>query len=335
MSVTKRGVAMISITHLVRTALAAAMMFALGTSAATAQAQVWPQRAVRFIVTLGPGSGADIGARLVAEKLAARWGQPVVVENRPGGDGFVGIGAFVNSRDDHVLLYAPASSFTAHPYLHEKLPYDPRDLAPVARVSATLITISVPPSMNINSLGQLVEAARAQPGKLNWATVTGATDLVLAAFLKSAGLNMAKIPYRDPVQAVNDVSEARLHLYWSSYAIVRPAAQAGRAKIIVTPASAPTPTLPGIPTVAQAGYPGLTFDGLIGLYGQRDMPIEVRERIATDVKAVLADPAIGARLVATGQEVAPGSAAEFAASIETQRAGLAEIAKVLGIKAAQ
>ncbi len=326
-----------AMTHLLRAFAIVLPALTLPTLLAQAQPSpgAWPQRPVKFILPLGPGSGADIGARLVAEKLAARWGQPVVVENRAGGDGFVAIGAFINAKDDHTLLYGPASSFTAHPYLHEKLPYDPRDLAPVARVSATLITMSVPPSMNIDSLGQLVALARAQPGKLNWATVTGATDLVLAGFLKSAGLDMAKIPYRDPVQAVNDLTEGRLHLYWSSYAIVRAQAQAGRAKIIVTPASAPTPTLPGIPTVAQAGFPGLTFDGLIGLYGQRDMPIELRERIASDVKAVLADPAIGTRLIATGQEVVPGSAAEFAASIDQQRKGLEQIAKVLGIKAAQ
>src|SRR5918994_1737399 len=118
------------------------------------QAHSWPQRTVKLLLTLGPGSGADIGARLIAEKLAAKWGQPVVVENRPGGDGFVAITAFTSARDDHVLLYGPASSFTAHPYLHAKLPYDPRDLAPVARVSATLITMSVPASLNIETLGQ-------------------------------------------------------------------------------------------------------------------------------------------------------------------------------------
>jgi tripartite-type tricarboxylate transporter receptor subunit TctC len=313
----------------------AVLAAALPAMAQPASAPSWPQRSVKLLLPLGPGSGADIGARLIADRLSARWGQPVVVENRPGGDGFVAITAFVSARDDHVLLYGPASSFTAHPFLHEKLPYDPRDLAPVARVSATLITMSVPPALNIGTLGEFVTLARAQPGKLNWATVTGATDLVLAGFLKTANLDMAKIPYRDPVQAVNDVAEGRLHLYWSSYAIVRAPAQAGRVKIIVTPASEPTPTLPGVPTVAQAGFPGLTFDGLIGLYGQRDMPIELRERIASDVKAALADAEIGARLIATGQEVAPGSAAEFAASIDKQRGTVAEIAKVLGIKAAQ
>ena len=299
-----------------------------------AQAPAWPQRTVKLILPLGPGSGADIGARLIAEKLSARWGQPVVVENRPGGDGFVAIAAFVGAKDDHTLLFGPASSFTAHPYLHEKLPYDPRDLSPIARVSSTLVSISVPPSLNINSLQELFAMVRAQPGKLNWATITGATDLILRAFLQKSGLDMARVPYRDPVQALNDVAEARLHLYWAAFAIVRAQMQAGRVKVIAVTASEPASILPGTPTVTQAGFPDLTFDGLVGFYGPRDMPVELRERIAADVKTALADPAIVQRLTATGQIVVPGSAAEFAAAIDKQRAGVAEIAKVLGIKAA-
>jgi tripartite-type tricarboxylate transporter receptor subunit TctC len=297
-------------------------------------AQAWPQRSVKFILTLGPGSGADIGARLIAEKLSARWGQPVVVENRPGGDGFVAISAFTSARDDHTLLFGPASSFTAHPYLHAKLPYDPQDLAPVARVSSTLVTIGVPPSLGVNSLKDLFDMARAQPGKLNWATVTGATDLILAGYLKTAGIDMAKIPYRDLVHALNDAAEGRLQLYWAAYAIVRASAQAGRIKLIAMTASEPAAALPDIPTVSQAGFPQLTFDGLVGIYGTRDMPVDLRERIAADVRTALSDPAIATRLTATGQVVSPGSAAEFAASIEKQRATVAEVAKVLGIKAA-
>jgi tripartite-type tricarboxylate transporter receptor subunit TctC len=313
----------------------AVALTALGLSALPAAAQSWPTRSVRLMVTLGPGSGADIGARLIAEKLTAKWGQPVVVENRPGGDGFVAINAFTGARDDHVLLFGPASSFTAHPYLHDKLPYDPRDLAPVARVSATLVTIGVPPTSPAKSLEEFVKMARAEPGKLNWATITGATDLVLAAFLKSENLQLAKIPYRDPVQALNDVAEGRLHLYWAALAIVRGAVQAGRIKVLAITASEPSQAMPGMPTVTQAGYPQLTFDGLVGFYGTRDMPTEVRERIATDVREALADPKIVDRLHATGQDVVPGTAAQFAASIDKQRATVAGIAKVLGIQAAR
>jgi tripartite-type tricarboxylate transporter receptor subunit TctC len=151
-----------------KTFLRAGAMFVLcvlaqpGTSA-PAHAQDWPVRTVKFILTLGPGAGADISARLLAEKLSAKWGQPVVVENRPGGDGFVAINAFTGARDDHTMLFGPASSFTAHPYLHSKLPYAPRDLAPVARVSSTLVAIGVPPSLGTRSLKEIFARVRAEP----------------------------------------------------------------------------------------------------------------------------------------------------------------------------
>ena len=141
--------------------------------------------------------------------------------------------------------------------------------------------------------------ARAQPGKLNWATITGATDLIFAAWLKKAGLDMAKFPYRNPVQALTDVAEGRLHLYSAAYAIVRPQIQAGRVQLLAVTSSEPVTTLPDVPTVAQAGFPELTFDGLVGIFGQRDMPLALRERIASDVKDALADPALADKLDAT------------------------------------
>jgi len=319
------------------TAAVSLVSLALFASPATAQqasAQTWPQRSVKVILPLGPGSGADIGARLLAEKLSAKWGQPVVIENRPGGDGFVAITAFLSARDDHALFFGPAASFTAHPYLHDKLPYNPDDLAPVARVSATLISLTVPPQLGANSLRELFAMVRAAPGKMNWASVTGATDVVIAAFLKREGLDMAKVPYRDPVQALNDVAEGRLQFYWSSHAIVRGAIEAGRIKLLAITSSAPSSVVPGVPTAVEAGFPGLAFDGLVGFYGARDMSNELRERIAADVREALADAKIKQRLEATGQEVVPGTAAEFAADIDKQRQGAAENARVLGIKAA-
>ena len=314
--------------------IAATALLVLVASAAPIAAQGWPQRTVKFILPLGPGSGADIGARLVAEKLTARWGQPVVVENRPGGDGIVAINAFAGAHDDHVLFFGPSSSFIAHPYLHTKLPYDPRELSPVARVSSTLVSISVPPALNVSSLKELFAMARAQPGKLNWASITGATDLILSSYIKKSGLDMVRVPYRNPVEALSDAAKGRLHLYWAAYAIVRAQAQAGNVKIIAVTASEPAAALPGVPTVAQAGFPDLTFDGLVGLFGAPDMPSSLRERIAADVKEALADPTVHSRLTATGQVVVPGTAAEFAASIDKQRVGLAEVTAVLGIKAA-
>jgi tripartite-type tricarboxylate transporter receptor subunit TctC len=295
-------------------------------------ARAWPERAVRFILPLGSGSGADVAARLIAAKLSARWGRLVMVENRPGVDGFVAAALFTEGHDDHALLFGPASAFTAHPYRYEKLPYDERDLSPIARVSATLVTVCVPASLGVDSLSGLVAMARAQPGKLGWATITGATDLIFAGFLKSAGLDMVKIPYEDTAKAVDDVAEGRLHVYHAALAIVRAQAQAGRVKIIAITASERAAALPDVPTVAESGFPALTFDGLVGIYGRREMPAGLRRRIAADIRTALSDPAIVSGLTATGQLVAPGSGSEFAAAIDKQRAGVARVAKVLGLK---
>ncbi len=301
---------------------------------AQAQTQAWPTRPVKFLLPLGAGSGADLGARLIAEKLSAKWKQSVVVENRPGGDGFVAITGFISANDDHLLFLGPASSFTAHPYLHKKLPYKMSDLAPVARISATVVALTAPASLNIKSFKELADMAKAQPGKLNWATITGATDLIVAAWLKKAGIDMAKVPYRNPVQALTDVGEGRLHLYSAAYAIVRPQVQAGRVQLLAVSSSQPVSNMPGVPTIGQAGFPDLTFDGLVGIFGQRDMPLALRERIAADVKEALADKAVADKLVASGQEVVPGGAAELAASIDAQFKSVEEIAKVLGLQAA-
>ena len=132
-----------------------------------AAAETWPSRPVRLIVTLGPSSGVDLGARLFADKLSARWGQPVVIENRPGGDGMVAISGFLSAHDDHTLLVTPVSSFTAHPYFHDKLPYEPNDMIPVARISKTVVAVSVPASLGVNSLKELEALAREKPGQLN------------------------------------------------------------------------------------------------------------------------------------------------------------------------
>jgi tripartite-type tricarboxylate transporter receptor subunit TctC len=156
----------------------------------------------------------------------------------------------------------------------------------------------------------------------------------LHAFIKKSGLDMVRVPYRNPIEALTDTVNGRVHIYWAAHAIVQAQVQAGNVKVIAITNSEPTSLLPGIPTVTQAGFPDLTLDGLIGIFGQRDLPQSARERIAADVKTALDDPSIRSRLTATGQIVVPGSSAELAASIAKQRAGLVEVAKVLGIREA-
>jgi len=296
-------------------------------------AQTWPQRPVKFILPLGAGAGADIGARLFADRLAKRWGQPVVVENRPGADGVIAINAVISARDDHTLLWGPSSTFVGHPYVLEKLPYDPKELVPVARVTNTVVVIAVPASSSARSMKDVIGLVREQPGKMNWASVTTVTDIVIAGYLKSASLDMTRISYKDTVSALNDLIEGRIQLYSAAYAIVRTQALAGRVRLLAVMNRNRVPGL-DLPTVAEAGFPELNFDGLVGLLAARSSGLAdaVRERIAADIKAVAADPVIVERLSATAQILSPGTAAEFVASIDEQAAQLAAVAKALGIK---
>ena len=302
---------------------------------AQTQAQTWPQRPVRFILPLGPGSGSDIGARLFGDRLSKRWNQPVVIENKPGGDGILAITTFVNAKDDHVLLFSPSSSFTAHPLLHANLPYKPSDLGPIVRVSNTVVTLVVPSSSNVNSFRELVDQIRANPGKLNWAGLTGALDFAFEGFLKGENLEMTKVPYRNPVEAANDVAEGRVQVYEAALAIVQPQIQRGALRVLAITNTERAAAAPGIPTVAEAGFPALTLDGLVGLFGPPSMPMDLRERIVKDFQEAAKDPIIPDRFTATGQVLNIGGPTEFGKSIDAQRAELDKIAKQLGVKPPQ
>jgi tripartite-type tricarboxylate transporter receptor subunit TctC len=242
---------------------------------------------------------------------------------------------FLGTKDDHTLLVSPVSSFTAHPYFHDKLPYDQRDLIPIARISKTVVAVSVPTSLNVNSLKELEALARSKPGQLNWTTATGFTDFVFAGHLHAVGLKMAKVPYKNPAGAAADLASGVIQVYMPAYAIVRPQVEAGAVKVLAVTNRERAPALPNVPTAVEAGYPSLEFDGLVGLFGAPGISDDVRTKIADDVRTAAADPEIVKRLTATGQIVSPGNAAEFAASIAQQREQAAAIAKLFGNKPVQ
>jgi tripartite-type tricarboxylate transporter receptor subunit TctC len=316
--------------------LTVSMFFAWVAPIAPAEAQSWPQRPVKFILPLGPGSALDTAARLFAQHLGAIWGKPVVVENRPGGDGVVAISAFVGAHDDHVLMFSPVAAFMAHPYLYDKLPYDPHGLQPITRVCSGIYAVGVPEALKINSMAELVAMARAQPGKLNSASITGMLNFTFRGFLKSENLDVADVPYRSVVEAANDLAEGRVQIMLSAIAVLRPQVQNGRVKIIALTNRQRSDLAPGMPTVSEAGFPELTFDDVVGIFGPMDMPVELRERIAADVRTVAADPVIRERLAATaGLVVNPGSSADITASMDELRARTAAIAKLIGLKPAQ
>lgn len=304
--------------------------------AAQASAQSYPQRTVKFILPFGPASGTDITARLVADRLAARWGKPAVIENRPGGDGLVAINAFIAANDDHTLLWVPVGTFAVHPYEKDKLPYDAeRDLLPISNVTALFLAATTSNAMNAGSLRDLVALLRANPDKFNWAAANGNADFLMSGFLKSNGLQVAKTPYRDILQAPNDLAENRIQLLSSSLAVVTPLMQAGKIKVLAVTGRQRAPSAPDVPTVREAGFPALEMESIGGIFGPRGMSLALREQIAADVRAAVAgDTNIASKLQATGQVVDIRGPAEFAAGIKEMRDQLDGIAKVLGMKAA-
>jgi tripartite-type tricarboxylate transporter receptor subunit TctC len=299
---------------------------------AQAQAQSWPQRPVRFIIPFGPGAGADIGARLIQERLQKKWGQPVVIENRPGGDSIIAIQAVLSANDDHTFLWGPSGNFIVHPFQYKKLSYDPNDIVPVARFSSTILSIGVPASMKIKTVAEFVKAARADQGKFNSAAVPGITELAQDYFMHNAKVDTQKVPYKDIVQAANDLAEGRLQIYSSSYAIQRPHHEGGRITVLAQFGKERAPSLKEIPTGIEAGFPELEMDGNVGLFASKAVPMALVERIGNDIVAVANDKSIDDRLNQTAQTPARGGAKDFTKSIAEQRAHIAKIVKTLGIQ---
>lgn len=307
----------------------------LGTSFVTpapVQAQSWPTRPVRLIVPFGPGAGADIGARLFADKLSQKWGQAVVIENKPGGDSIVAIQAFLSANDDHVLLFGPAGNFTVHPFNYSKLSYNPADLIPIVRASQTILALAVKKDAPYNTMKEFTEAARKAPGKFNSGLVQGITEFTFWGYCAEQKLDIPQVPYRDINVAPVDLGEGRIQVVMSSYAIVQPQIQAGRIKALIVNGKTRAPAVPDLPTARESGYPSLEVEGLVGLFGLKTMPDALKDKIAADFRDAAADGSIGDRLKATGQVISVGGPKEFAASIEEQRANIAKVVKAIDFK---
>jgi tripartite-type tricarboxylate transporter receptor subunit TctC len=315
-----------------KTAIAvAAVAGALLAQPAQAQ-QNWPTRAVKFIVPFGPGAGADIGARLFADKLQQKWGQPVVVENRPGGDSVVAINAFLSANDDHVLLFGPSGNFTVHPFIYSKLNYNPADLIPIVRASNTILALAVKADAPYKTMKEFTEAARKAPGQFNSGLVQGITEFTFWGYSHYEKLDIKQVPYRDINVAPVDLGENRIQVVMSSFAIVQPQINAGRIKPLIVNGKKRAPAVPDLPTAREAGYPSLEVDGLVGLFGLKTMPDALKEKIASDFRDVASDGSIGERLKATGQVINVGGPKEFTEAIEEQRNNVAAVVKAIDFK---
>jgi tripartite-type tricarboxylate transporter receptor subunit TctC len=311
-----------------------AFIVAINSAVCAADAdKAWPTRHVRIIVPFAAGSVIDLSARLYADGLTKRWGQPVVIENRPGAETNIGTAAFTSAHDDHTLLYGVASTLTVNPLVFGKMPFDPvRDLVPISAGTSVILLVAVHNSLPARSLADLARLAQGEPGKLLWGSGPVLPRYVFTAFLKRRGLDMLYVPYRDAATPQADLGEGRLQVLVTSVLASNAPVQSGKARIIAVTSAQRAPMLPDVPTTAEAGYPEMTIDGLSGLFGWRDMPSALRDKISADVQAVAQDGEIRARMETSGLRVLGTTPAEFAAAIEDQRVRVGEIARLIDLK---
>lgn len=293
----------------------------------------WPQKTVTLLVPFGAGSGLDLSARLFAEGLEKTWGQPVIVDNRPGGgDGILGFSIFAARKDDHTLLFTPSGPITMDALVRDDLPFDARDdIVPIASVAQPTIVIAASSTLPVTSLKELETLAQNQPGKYFWSGI-GQLGSFFEAFLKLEKLEMNRVHYRTTPEAVQDLAAGRLHIWMSSIATVEAPLRAGRVRILAVTNSDRSIAIPDVETVSEAGFPKLTLDGNWGFYGWRDIPDALRRKIAEDVRQVAADPQLAARMTSLGLTVAPSTPDELEKQLDQQRSQFGSVIEILGLK---
>ncbi len=299
-----------------------------------AEAGNWPERPVRIITFGAPGGGMDAVARHLAEALSRRWGQTVIVDNRPGADGILATEAFLASaRDLHTLLYSSTSVWTVLPLMNERLPFDPaRDMLPISLVVQDYIALGAAPRLGVQTMGELIAHARARREPLNATVVPGAPYLCLMALQREAGIELNLVSYRNPFAALPDLTQGRIELAMLPLSGMLPQAQAGALRLLAVASAERVPAAPELPTAAEQGFPNVSMDAGNAMYGPKEMPPALRERIAADIRAVATEPALAQKLTGLGYRVRAGTPAELATALEEQRARWSAMVRTHGVR---
>jgi tripartite-type tricarboxylate transporter receptor subunit TctC len=317
-----------------------AMLAALATAAAAAtlpaSAQNWPSRPVRVLVPYPPGSGTDIIGRVLAEKLQAAWGQPVVVENRPGGGGTIGTEAGARAAPDgHTFLISDVGPLAMAPSLYARLPYDPvRDFEAVGLVARLPFVLVTHPAVPARTAAEFVALAKARPGGFAYASVGNgsATHLAMELFRASEGIELTHVPYRGSAPALNDLVAGQVAAMFVNTASSADLIREGRLRALAVGSRAPSPVLPGVPTLSQALGKDIEAGVWFGLLAPKGTDWEIVRRASADASRALGDPGVRARLEALGAEIAASGPAEFAALVAAERDRWAPVVRASGAR---
>lgn len=300
-----------------------------------ALAQSFPDHPVRIIVGYPPGGGTDLVARLIQQPLATRWGQPVVIDNRPGANAIIAAEAVAKAKaDGYTLLMAYATEVALNPVTERKLPYDPaRDFAPILQLASAPLVLAVNPQLPAKDVKELIALARAKPGTLSYSSSGSGSVHHFAGelFKLQTGADVLHIPYKGSGPATADAVSGQVQVTYASVASVLRFVQAGRLRALAVTSKKRSPQMPEVPSMTEAGLADFELTSWYGLLAPAGTPPEIVRKVNADVAKVLARPDVRERLINGGQVPGGGSSEQFTKFLRDEIAKYAKVIKAAGI----
>jgi tripartite-type tricarboxylate transporter receptor subunit TctC len=312
----------------------AMMAAAVALAASAAHAQTYPTKPVHVIVPFTPGSATDVVARTVAQALSTRMGQVFVVENRPGAGGTIGANLVAKAAPDGYTLLVNSSGHTVNPSIYPSLPFDTaKDLAGISLLAEQPNILVVAPSKGWKTAGDVVKAAKAEPGKLTYASAGAgsATHMNAEKFRVSAGIDTMHIPYKGTPEALTDTMNGRVDYFFAPVIAALPMVRDNRVTALAVGSAKRASVLPDVPTTEEAGYPGSAYNFWVGMLAPAGTPPAIVEQLNKEVTAALALPEVKDRLAALGADAAPMPSADFDKMIAQELKDNAALVKQAGI----
>ena len=303
---------------------------------ATLANAAYPDRPIRLIVPVAPGGAVDVVGRIVAQKLGAQLGQNVVVDNRPGANYIIGTEVVARAPADGYTLLTTAGGHTINPVVYKKLPYDTfRDFTPISHIcNSSGLVIVVHPSVPINSLQQLIDFAKTNPGKMIYVSAGwgNSTHIAGEQFQAMAGVKLTHVPYRSAGPAISDLIGGQVPLMFGPSPVVVPLVQAGRLRPLAFTGLKRSPQLPNVPTVDESGLKGYESTGWYGLYGPRGMPRPIVDKLNAAVKQMVQSADVRERFTQLNLEPVGSTPEEFAKFLKEDYERYVAVAKAAGIQ---
>jgi tripartite-type tricarboxylate transporter receptor subunit TctC len=303
---------------------------------AVAAQSSYPSKAIRYVVPFPAGGPLDIVARALGQALNRSWGEPVIVDNRPGAGGNIGAELVARApADGYTILMGAVSTHAINVTLYSRLPYDPvRDFAPVTLLTSVPNVLVVHPAVSARNVRELIALAKLQPGQLNFASgSTGSAGHLAGELFKTmAGVDMTHIPCKGAAPAVVDLLAGHVSLMFDNLASALPNIKANRVRALAVTTLRRSPFLPGVPTVSESGLRGFDIGTWFGIFAPAGTPVEVVDKLNAEVTRILGTPAMKDRLASLGAEPQPTTPAQFGAYVKSEMAKYADIIRKSGAK---